>query len=128
MFKKTRNKVPCNCKECNGKLVDKRTRIKYNQIENNLASSIPEFIPSNTLFLNALIVTPNQNNAMETDDPILEELSTDMKINDPTIERSSSKASSETKLLEQEESSNDINYKTDFEHYDSQKRRRKDQF
>ena len=114
MFKKFRGKVPCDCKECNGKLVSERTRIKHNQIENNLASSIPEFIPSNTLALNALIATPNQNIAMETDDPILGGSLIDMEIDDPTIKRSSSKASSEAESPEQEESSDDNNYESDF--------------
>jgi hypothetical protein len=41
-----RNKVPCDCKTCDGKLVDERTRNKHAELERDLASSITGFIPS----------------------------------------------------------------------------------
>src|SRR6266542_2333397 len=43
---RVRNKVQCNCKACDGKLVDGRTRNKHNELERNLASSISGFVPS----------------------------------------------------------------------------------
>src|SRR6266487_463090 len=37
---KVRSKVPCNCKKCNGKLVDIRTRQKHEIEENQFQNSI----------------------------------------------------------------------------------------
>src|SRR5438034_11644055 len=37
---KVRSKVPCNCKKCNGKLVDTRTRQKHEIEENQFQDSI----------------------------------------------------------------------------------------
>src|SRR6266496_1974992 len=46
MSTRERNKVQCNCKACDGKLVDGRTRNKHDELERNLASSISGFVPS----------------------------------------------------------------------------------
>ena len=40
MFTKLRPKVPCDCKKCNGKLVDTRTRKKHHEEEEQFQSSI----------------------------------------------------------------------------------------
>jgi hypothetical protein len=128
MFKKTRSKVPCDCKECNGKLVDERTRNRHHLIENDLASNISGFIPSNSFFQSNLSSFPNAltNATPEIDNPILEGSLTAMEIDDPVMERSLRESSSETGSDEQEESSD---YDSDFEYYyASQKRRRKDHF
>ena len=45
MTTKIRNKVPCDCKECNGKYVEERTRKRHIELENRLASSISRFVP-----------------------------------------------------------------------------------
>ena len=46
MSTRARDKVQCDCKACNGKLVDARTRNKHAELERNLASRISGFIPS----------------------------------------------------------------------------------
>src|SRR6266496_1438617 len=43
MSTRVRNKVQCNCKACDGKLVDGN---KHDELERNLASSISGFVPS----------------------------------------------------------------------------------
>ena len=125
MFTKTRNKVRCNCKTCNGKLVDERTRNKHSELESHLASRISGFEPANNPFFSI----PNSNNPKPTN--------TTLEIDhDPVIEGSLRKVSSEVKkiLIEQDESRNlpDDNYEpvfVDLEQYAPQKkRRRQDQF
>ncbi|EXX65670.1 uncharacterized protein OCT59_008585 [Rhizophagus irregularis] len=45
MSTKLRNKVSCDCKECNGKYVDERTRKRHLDLERHLASSVSGFVP-----------------------------------------------------------------------------------
>ena len=60
MSTKTRKKVQCDCKLCNGKLVGERTRREHAEIESHLASSIPGFEPANNpLFSNSSIPNPS---------------------------------------------------------------------
>src|ERR1700722_10246853 len=46
MSTRVRDKVQCDCKACDGKLVDERTRNKHAELERNLAFRISGFIPS----------------------------------------------------------------------------------
>ena len=48
MYTKLRNKVPCDCKTCNGKYVEYRTRKSHIELERNLASCISGFLPENS--------------------------------------------------------------------------------
>ena len=48
MYTKLRNKVPCNCKTCNGKYVEYRTRKSHIELERNLASCVSGFLPGNS--------------------------------------------------------------------------------
>src|SRR3954462_5720995 len=71
MSTKTRNKVRCDCKTCNGRLVDERTRNKHAELENCLASRVSGFQPANNpLFSNSSITnpcaTPVQSNITNT--------------------------------------------------------------
>src|ERR1044072_6817526 len=118
MSTKTRNKVRCDCKTCNGKLVDERTRNRHAKLENRLASIVLGFEPANNpLFSNSLIpnpsATPDQSNTTNTT----------LDINhDPDIE------GSESRNLP-----NDANYELVFVNFEQhnilqKKRRRQDQF
>jgi hypothetical protein len=77
MSTKIRNKVPCYCKTCNGKLADERTRKRHTELEAQLASNVFRFVPSaniNMSFPNPKPnETPDQHIAMEIDDPIIED-------------------------------------------------------
>ena len=71
MSTKTRNKVRCDCKTCNGRLVDERTRNRHAELENRLASRVSGFEPANNpLFSNSSIpnpsATPDQSNITNT--------------------------------------------------------------
>ena len=117
MSTKLRNKVKCECKACNGKLVEERTRNKHTELENRLASNVSGFVPSNPFFLTNPNPTPYQHIAMEIDDPIIEG-SPSRRIDNPGSSRMEA---------ESEESSDDNNYEpvaADFDQYTSQKRRR----
>ena len=48
MYTKLRNKVPCDCKTCNGKYVEYRTRKSHIELERNLASCVSGFLPGNS--------------------------------------------------------------------------------
>ena len=48
-YTKLRNKVPCDCKTCNGKYVEYRTRKSHIELERNLASCISRFLPAHGL-------------------------------------------------------------------------------
>src|SRR2546429_1178988 len=114
MSTKTRKKVRCDCKACNGKLVEERTRNKHVELESRLASSISGFEPAN----NPFFLIPKPNITLEID-------------HDPVIEGSSRKISSKA---EQDESRNlfDDNYEPVFVDFEQdipqKKRRRQDQF
>jgi len=110
MTTKIRNKVPCDCKECNGQYVEERTRKRHIELESRLASSISGFVP----FL------PGNTNRDKSAHSALE------IGNSPIAEGSSSS----NKKAEQEESltSIDSNYESDFADFVPQKRRRQDQF
>ena len=45
---KLRNKVPCDCKTCNSKYVEYRTRKSHIELERNLASCVSRFLPGNS--------------------------------------------------------------------------------
>src|SRR5579859_1154664 len=45
MSTKIRNKVKCDCKECDGKYVEERTRKRHIELERHLASNISGFVP-----------------------------------------------------------------------------------
>ena len=71
MSTKTRNKVRCDCKTCNSRLVDERTRNRHAELKNRLASRVSEFEPANNLlFSNSSIpnpsATPDQSNITNT--------------------------------------------------------------
>src|SRR5271170_5806917 len=105
MSTKIRNKIQCNCKVCDGKYVEKRTRKRHIELERRLTSSISEFVP----FL------PGNNR---------DELAhTALEIgNSPIAEGSSSSK------IKAESTSFDSNYESDFAIFVPQKRRRQDQF
>ena len=46
MSTKIRNTVSCDCKSCNGKCVEERTRKRHLELEQRLASSVSGFVPS----------------------------------------------------------------------------------
>lgn len=46
MSTKIRNTVSCDCKLCNGKCVEERTRKTHLALEQRLASSVSGFVPS----------------------------------------------------------------------------------
>jgi len=48
MYTKLRNKVLCDCKTCNGKYVEYRTRKSHIELERNLASCVSRFLPGNS--------------------------------------------------------------------------------
>ena len=112
MSTKTRNKVRCYCKACNGKLVDERTRNKHAELESRLASVISGFEP-------ALLIS-NPNTISDQHNP------------KPNTTREIDHEGSE---VEQDELKNlsDNNYEPVFDDFDEQyviqkKRRRQDQF
>ena len=107
MSTKIRNKVQCDCKACNGKCVEERTRKRHIELERRLASSVSEFIP----FL-------PKNNCDKLAHTALE-------INSPIAEGSSN---SKKKAEREELTSFDSNYESDFAVFVPQKRRRQDQF
>src|SRR5271169_3334308 len=45
MSTKIRSKIQCNCKVCDGKYVEERTRKRYIELERRLASSVSGFVP-----------------------------------------------------------------------------------
>src|SRR5277367_2544527 len=45
MSTKIRNKIQCNCKVCDGKYVEERTRKRHIELERRLASSVSGFVP-----------------------------------------------------------------------------------
>ena len=45
MSTKIRNKIQCNCKVCDGKYVEERTRKRHIELERHLASSVSGFVP-----------------------------------------------------------------------------------
>jgi hypothetical protein len=122
MSTKLRNKVPCDCKECNGKRVDERTRKTHIELEHYLASNVSGFVP----------ILPG-NNWNKPADTVLE------VCHGPIAEGSSR---SEKKARQEESTSFDSNYESGFvdfvpqkeideyEHagFAPQKRRRQDQF
>ncbi|PKK57930.1 hypothetical protein RhiirC2_720892, partial [Rhizophagus irregularis] len=122
MFTKLRNKVLCDCKDCNNKYVDERTRKSHIELERHLASNVSGFVP----FLSG-------NNWNKPANTVLE------ACHSPIAEGSSR---SEVKARQEESTSFDSNYESDFagfvpqkeideyEHagFVPQKRRRKDQF
>jgi hypothetical protein len=121
MSTKTRNKVHCYCKTCDGKLVEERTRNKHAELESRLASSISGFEPANNPFL-----IPNPNTISDQRNP---KPNTTIEIDH---EVSSRKVSSETKQDELKSLSDDNNEPV-FVGFDEQyspqnKRRRQDQF
>jgi len=108
MSTKIRNKIQCNCKVCDGKYVEERTRKRHIELERRLASSVSGFVP----FL------PGNNR----DEPA----HTALEIgNSPIAEGSSS---SKKKAEQEESTSFDSNYESDFAIFVPQKRRRQDQF
>ena len=46
MSTKIKNKVLCDCKICNGKFVEERTRKSHIELEQRLAYSVSSFVPS----------------------------------------------------------------------------------
>src|SRR4051794_34804891 len=122
MSTKTRKKVQCDCKLCNGKLVGERTRREHAEIESRLASSIPGFEPANNLSISNTFIS-NSNAILDQHDVM--EL---MEIDDPIIESSRK----DINLIEQKESKNSSdsdNYEPAFVDFVVQeKRKRQDQF
>ncbi|PKC56613.1 hypothetical protein RhiirA1_473744 [Rhizophagus irregularis] len=105
MSTKLRNKVSCDCKECNGKYVDERTRKRHLDLERHLASSISGFVP----FLPG-------NNRIKLAYTIY---------HSPIIEGSSR---SKEMTRQEESTSFNNNYESDFASFIPQKRCRQDQF
>src|SRR5271154_1905887 len=108
MSTKIRNKIQCNCKVCDGKYVEERTRKRHIELERRLASSVFGFV----LFL------PGNNR----DDPA----HTALEIVNSLIAEGSS--SSKKKAEQEESTSFDSNCESDFAIFVPQKRRRQDQF
>ncbi|CAB5380531.1 unnamed protein product [Rhizophagus irregularis] len=102
MFTKLRNKVLCDCKDCNNKYVDERTRKSHIELERHLASNVSRFVP----FLSG-------NNWNKPANTVLE------ACHSPIAEGS---LRSEVKARQEESTSFDSNYESDFCW------RRKDQF
>jgi hypothetical protein len=94
MSTKIRNKVKCDCKECDGKYVEERTRKRHIELERRLASNVSGFVP----------LLPNNNR----DKPA----HTVLEIDDSPITEGSS---SLKQTVEQEETTSlDSNYELDF--------------
>src|SRR5438045_8381741 len=87
MFTKTRNKVRCDCKTCNGRLVDKRTRNRHAELENCLASRVSEFEPANNSLFSNLSIS---NSSATSDQSNITNTTLDINY-DPVIERSKSR-------------------------------------
>src|SRR5579859_3981017 len=101
MSTKIRNKVKCDCKECDGKYVEERTRKRHIELECRLASNISGFVP----------LLPNNNH----DKPA----HTILEIDDSPITEGSS---SLKQTVEQEKTTSlDSNYELDFATFISQK-------
>ncbi|RGB25495.1 hypothetical protein C1646_771633 [Rhizophagus diaphanus] len=111
MSTKIRNKLPCYCKTCNGKIVDERTKKSHEELETQLAFNVSGFVPSANM--NMLLSNPEPN--MTPSQQLIA-----MEIDEPIIEGSSRK-----EIGSEQESSGDDNYEADFEHY---ARRRQDRF
>ena len=109
MSTKIRNTVSCDCKSCNGKCVEERTRKRHLELEQRLASSVSGFVPS----------LPRNN--CDKQAHIVLEIG-----HDPIAEGSSS---SKKKAEQEELISFDSNYDydSDFSVF-PQKRRRQDRF
>ena len=110
MSTKIRNTVSCDCKSCNGKCVEERTRKRHLELEQRLASSVSGFVPS----------LPG-NNCDKQAHTVLE-------IGHGPIAEGSS--SSKKKAEQEELISFDSNYDydSDFSVFVPQKRRRQDRF
>ena len=106
MSTKIRNKVQCDCKACNGKNVEERTRKRHIELERRLASSISRFIP--------FLPENNRNKPAHTALEIG---------NSPIAEGSSN---SKKKAEREESTSFDSNYESDFAVFVLQKRQRQD--
>jgi hypothetical protein len=116
MYTKLRNKVPCDCKTCNGKYVEYRTRKSHIELERNLASCVSGFLPGNSDNSSAHVLKVCHN-------PIAEGSSRSKE----KVEPEGSSRSNEK--VEQEESTPfDGNYEPDFDVFVPPKRRRLDQF
>ncbi|GET67105.1 uncharacterized protein LOC110233779 [Rhizophagus irregularis DAOM 181602=DAOM 197198] len=105
MSTKLRYKVSCDCKECNGKYVDERTRKRHLDLERHLASSVSGFVP----FLPG-------NNRIKPAHTVY---------HSPIVEGSSR---SKEMTGQEESTSFNNNYESDFAGFVPQKRRRQDQF
>ncbi|UZO12046.1 uncharacterized protein OCT59_003596 [Rhizophagus irregularis] len=105
MSTKLRYKVSCDCKECNGKYVDERTRKRHLDLERHLASSVSGFVP----FLPG-------NNRIKPVHTVY---------HSPIVEGSSR---SKEMTRQEESTSFNNNYESDFAGFVPQKRRRQDQF
>ncbi|GBB87947.1 hypothetical protein RclHR1_14440006 [Rhizophagus clarus] len=46
MFTKIRNTIPCDCKKCDGKQVEERTKKSHMELEQRLTYSVSSFVPS----------------------------------------------------------------------------------
>ncbi|GBB96996.1 hypothetical protein RclHR1_28970001 [Rhizophagus clarus] len=71
MSTRVRDKVPCDCKNCDEKLVDERTRNKHAELERNLASRISGFILS--LYRSSVKSVLEGNDDFNPIEPIYEE-------------------------------------------------------
>ncbi|CAG8779722.1 7265_t:CDS:1, partial [Rhizophagus irregularis] len=111
MSTKIRNKLPCYCKTCNGKIVDERTKKSHEELETQLAFNVSGFVLSANM--NMLLSNPEPN--MTPSQQLIA-----MEIDKPIIEGSSRK-----EIGSEQESSGDDNYEADFEHY---ARQRQDRF
>src|SRR5579859_727065 len=104
MSTKIRNKVKCNCKECDGKYVKERTRKRHIKLEHRLASNVSRFVsllPNNNCDKSAHTI-------LEIDNSLITEGSSSLK-----------------QTVEQEETTSlDSNYELDFATFILPKRRR----
>src|SRR5579859_7300891 len=75
MSTKIRNKVKCDCKECDGKYIEERTRKRHIELECHLASNVSGFVP--------LLSNNNRNKSahtiLEIDDSLIMEGSLSLK-------------------------------------------------
>jgi hypothetical protein len=107
MSTKIRNKVLCDCKICNGKFVEERTRKSHIELEQRLAYSVSGFVPS---------LPGNKCDKQAYTAPEIDY--------SPVAERSSRSK----KRIEEGSISFNSNYMSDFAVFVPQKRRRQDQF
>lgn len=108
MYTKIRKQVPCDCKKCNGKFVEERTRKSHAELEQRLEFSVSGFVPS---------LPGNKCNKQSHTTPEID--------HGPVVERSSS---SKKRTDQEGPISFDSSYKSDFAVLVPQKRRRQDQF